>query len=202
MSGRFITFEGVDGCGKSTQARLLADALRQAGRTVVETREPGGTPLGEGIRSLLLGEGTIEPMSEALLFAAARAQHVRELIRPSRDRGDWIVCDRFLDSSLAYQGVARGMGIEVIDAINRPAVDGLLPDLTIILRVPVEVTLHRKKGGQTDRIEAEGRLFQERVGEAFDEIARRDPDRVTVIDGNAPRDTVHAEIMRAVEALA
>lgn len=202
MSGRFITFEGVDGCGKSTQAGLLADALRRDGRTVIETREPGGTALGEDIRSLLLNDGDVDPMSEALLFAAARAQHVRELIRPARARGDWIVCDRFLDSSLAYQGAARGLGIHVVEAINRPAVDGMLPDLTILLTVPVEVTSERRRDERSDRIEAEGRDFQRRVGAAFDEIAHLNPHRVTVIDGDDTEESVHAQVMRAVETMA
>ncbi len=202
MSGRFITLEGVDGCGKSTQARLLADALRRGGRTAIETREPGGTPLGEGIRALLLDDGPVDPMSEALLFAAARAQHVRELIRPARHRGEWIVCDRFVDSSLAYQGVARGLGIDVIEAINRPAVDGMLPDLTILLTVPVEVTSERRRDERSDRIESEGLTFQRRVAAAFDEIAHLNPHRVTVIDGDDTEENVHARVMRAVEAMA
>ncbi len=199
MTGRFITLEGIDGSGKSTQGRLLADALRRRGRTVVETREPGGTALGEGIRGLLLGDGAIHPVSEALLFAAARAQHVRELIRPARERGDWVVCDRFLDSSIAYQGAARGLGIGLIESVNEPAIDGLLPDLTVVLDVPVDLTLERREGDADDRIEAEGSVFQQRVADAFREIARRHPGRVALIPGDGAPDEVHAAVMAAVE---
>ena len=137
MSGRFIALEGVDGCGKSTQAALLAAALRRAGHRVVETREPGGTALGEAVRGIVLGsDDDMSPMAEALLFAASRAQHVAQVIRPALSAGAWVVCDRFVDSSLAYQGAARGLGIDAVWAVNAPAVDGCLPDLAIVLDVP------------------------------------------------------------------
>ena len=123
----FVTFEGIDGSGKSTQAALLAAALRAEGREVVETREPGGTPLGERIRDLLLGDGEIVPFAEAALFAAARAQLVADVIRPALDRGADVVCDRFVDSSLAYQGLARGLGLDAVLELNAPALGGLLP---------------------------------------------------------------------------
>ncbi len=201
MTGRFITFEGADGSGKSTQARLLAEALRRDGHTVIETREPGGTPLGEGIRALLLDGDAIDPVSEALLFAAARAQHVRELIRPALERGDWVVCDRFLDSSIAYQGIARGLGADVIDAVNAPAIDGLRPDLTIVLDVPVAVTIERRSGGPVDRIESEGDGFQRTVADAFHDLARRSPERITIVPGDASEEAVHAAVMDAVESM-
>lgn len=201
MSGRFISLEGADGSGKSTQARLLAAALRDRGRTVVETREPGGTPLGERVRDLLLGDVAIDPVSEALLFAAARAQHVREVIRPTTARGDWVICDRFVDSSVAYQGAARDLGVDMVQAINRPAVDGVLPDLTILLDVPVEVAVARRQGDADDRIEAEGAAFQIRVADAFRALAAQNPDRFVVVPGNRDVDEVHRAIMDAVEKI-
>ncbi len=198
LTPRFISFEGVDGSGKSTQARRLAAALRADGATVIETREPGGTVLGEAVRGIVLSAdtGALDLTAEAHLFAAARAQHVAEVIRPARARGDWVLCDRFVDSSLAYQGGGRQMGIDVVWNINRGAVDGCMPDLTLLIDVPVDVASRR--GSTTlDRIEAEGLDFQQRVAEAYRELARTYPERVVIVDG-APAPDAVATVVRAV----
>lgn len=201
MSGRFISLEGVDGSGKSTQVNLLADALRAQGRAVVVTREPGGTALGEAIRDVLLADRAMEPMAEALLFAAARAQHVRELIRPALEDGSWVVCDRFVDSSLAYQGVARDLGVDRVWEINAPALDGCLPDLAIVLDVPPVVSAERASG-PGDRIESEGIALQEAVAAGYRELSIRFADRVSLVPGVGAPDAVHASVMAVVAALA
>jgi dTMP kinase len=177
----FVTFEGVDGSGKSTQARLLADRLRSEGREVVLTREPGGTAVGEQIRELLLhGEG-MAPWAEAALFAAARAQLVDEVIKPALARGADVVSDRYLDSSLAYQGVARGLGVERVLELNLLATSGLLPDRTFLLALPPEEA-EARRGDRPDRIEGEGSAFAEEVDRAYREIARVFAKRVAVVD--------------------
>lgn len=202
MSGRFIAFEGIDGCGKSTQATLLASALRRTGQTVVETREPGGTPLGEAVRAIVLdGADPIAPVAEALLFAAARAQHVAQVIRPALAAGTWVVTDRFVDSSLAYQGAARGLGIDRVWAINAPAVDQCLPDLAIVLDVPA-ATAGARELGPRDRIEVEGLTLQEAVSAGYHELARRFPDRIAVVPGTGTIDEVHAAVMERMRRLA
>jgi dTMP kinase len=178
----FITFEGVDGAGKTTQARLLAEALRSEGRDVVETREPGGTELGERIRELVLGGERMAPWTEATLFAAARAQLVDEVIRPSLARGADVVCDRYLDSSLAYQGLARGLGVERVLELNLLATGGLLPDRTFLVVVPVE-DAERRKDTEPDRIEREGSKFVAQVDRAYQELAQIFAQRVIVVDG-------------------
>ena len=189
----FVTFEGIDGSGKSTQAALLAAALRAEGREVVETREPGGTPLGERIRNLLLGDGEIVPFAEAALFAAARAQLVADVIRPALDRGADVVCDRFVDSSLAYQGLARGLGLDAVQELNAPALDGLLPDRTFLLLVSPAESAGRATG-RPDRIEREGLAFLERVDRAYWEaFAAAFPARITMLDGRlAPKQLARA----------
>ncbi|HEX2044221.1 MAG TPA: dTMP kinase [Gaiellaceae bacterium] len=178
----FVTFEGVDGSGKTTQARLLADQLRSEGREVEHLREPGGTALGERVRDLLLGGAAMAPWAEAALFAAARAQLVDEVIRPALARGADIVCDRYLDSSLAYQGLARGLGVERVLQLNLLATGGLLPDRTFLILVPLEEALARRDD-EPDRIEREGRDFLEQVDRAYRELARVFPQRVLVVDG-------------------
>ena len=190
----FVTFEGVDGSGKSTQARLLADRLRSEGREVVLTREPGGTETGERIRELLLhGEG-LAPWAEASLFAAARAQLVDEVIRPALARGDDVVSDRYLDSSLAYQGVARGLGIERVLELNLLATSGLLPDRTFLLALPPDEAAARQSD-EPDRIESEGAAFAEEVDRAYREIALVISKRVILVDGRANPEDI-AEIVR------
>lgn len=202
VAGRFIALEGIDGSGKSTQAALLADALEARGRRVVRTREPGGTPLGERVREILLaGEpGSLGPVAEVHLFAAARAELARLVIRPALDAGDWVVSDRFLDSSLAYQGAGRGIGIDAVLDANRDAVEGCLPDLAVVVDTPLAVTTARRCASP-DRIEAEGEGFQERVAAGYRELADRFPGRVTLVDGTGDLGEVHARVMAAVEGL-
>jgi dTMP kinase len=190
----FITFEGVDGSGKSTQAHLLAEHLGGAGRDVVATREPGGTELGERVREILLGADAVAPWTEAALFAAARAQLVTEVIRPALDRGADVVCDRYLDSSLAYQGLARGLGVERVLELNLLAIDGLLPDRTFLLVVPLDQAAVRR-GSDPDRIEREGDEFVARVDSAYRELAGIFAQRIVTVDATQPPQEV-AELIR------
>lgn len=192
--GLFVTLEGIDRSGKSTQARLLAEAL---GTDTVVVREPGGTTLGEQVRALVKDPSTApSPHSEALLFAAARAQLACEVIQPALARGLTVVCDRFLDSSLAYQGVARGLGIEAVLEINRFGVGGMTPDLTLLLDIDPSTASGRS--GELDRFEAEGSALQGRVREAYLELARAEPGRWRVVVACRDESTVHAEILRLV----
>jgi dTMP kinase len=185
----FITFEGVDGSGKSTQARLLAERLRTEGRDVVETREPGGTALGERVRKLILGADEVAPWAEANLFAAARAQLVDEVIRPALARGADVVCDRYLDSSLAYQGLARNLGVERVLELNLAATGHLLPDRTFLIVVPLEQAA-AQRGGDPDRIESEGEEFVARVDRAYRDLAGIFAERIVVVDGTKPPEEV------------
>ena len=178
----FVTFEGLDGSGKSTQARLLRDRLQQAGREVVATREPGGTPVGEAVRALLLDGADMTPWAEAALFAAARAELVTHVIRPALARGVAVVCDRYVDSSLAYQGVARGLGVDEVLELNLRATGALLPDQTFLLLVEPEIGLARLEE-RPDRIEREGLEFLRRVDRGYRELAERFPERITALDG-------------------
>jgi len=185
----FVTFEGVDGSGKTTQARLLAEQLRAEGRDVVETREPGGTAVGERIRELILGGDALAPWAEAALFAAARAQLVDEVIRPALARGADLVCDRYLDSSLAYQGLARGLGVDRVLQFNLYATGGLLPDRTFVLVLPLEEAA-RRRGDESDRIEREGSGFAADVDRAYRELATIFAQRIIVVDATQPPDDV------------
>jgi dTMP kinase len=195
----FVSFEGVDGSGKSTQAELLAAHLRAGGREVVLTREPGGTPLGESIRGLLLGGEDMSPWAEAALFAAARAELVAEVIGPALDRGAWVVCDRFVDSSLAYQGIARGLGLDDVLELNLPAVGGRLPDRTFVLLLDAAAAA-RRLGPARDRIEREGDDFRAAVNEAYGELARRFPERIVALDGSLAVDEVARAVLTDIEA--
>jgi dTMP kinase len=190
----FITFEGVDGSGKSTQARLLAEHLGGEGRNVVATREPGGTKLGERVREILLGGDPVSPWTEATLFAAARAQLITEVIRPALDRGADVVCDRYIDSSLAYQGLARGLGVERVLELNLLAIGGLLPDRTFLLLVPLDQAAVRR-GSNPDRIEREGVEFVSRVDSAYRELAGIFAQRIVTVDATQPPREV-AELIR------
>lgn len=189
----FVTFEGADGSGKTTQAGLLAERLEADGAEVVSTREPGGTELGESIRELLLHAGDVSPWAEATLFAASRAQHVAEVIRPALARGATVVCDRYVDSSLAYQGIARGLGLEAVLELNLAAVEGLVPDLTFLLLLD-PATSAARVGGAPDRIEREDDGFHGRVDAAYRELARRFPERIVAIDGGRDAATIAEEV--------
>jgi dTMP kinase len=199
--GRLIAFEGVEGAGKSTQLELLRRALEGRGREVVVTREPGGTPAGERIRGLLLDPAAeLHPRTEALLFAAARAELVERVIRPGLERGAVVLCDRYLDSSLAYQGGARGLGRGPVEEVNRFATGGLLPDLVVLLDLDPAEGLRRRRR-DPDRIEGQDLDFHRRVRDAFRDLAAADPKRFAVVDGSAPVPEVAARIEAAVIGL-
>jgi dTMP kinase len=196
----FVTFEGLDGSGKSTQAELLAGELRSRGREVVLTREPGGTDLGERVRELLLAGGDVSPWAEAALFAAARAELVERVIRPAIGRGADVVCDRYVDSSLAYQGIARGLGVDRVLELNRPAIGDLLPDRTFLLLVDAELAGARS-GDEPDRIEREGADFRASVEAAYEELARRFAHRIVAVDGSLPPEEIAAHVAEQVREL-
>lgn len=205
LPGRFIAFEGGEGAGKSTQARLLAEALRARGLTVVVTREPGGTPGAEAIRALLLsppGEGW-PPQAEALLFAAARADHVAHLIRPALARGDWVICDRFVDSSRAYQGGAGALGDDAITALHAFGSDGMRPDRVILLEGDESALSARlaARGGAADAIEGRPAEYHRAVAQAFRTLAEADPQAFARIDAIGAPEDVHARIIAVLEDL-
>ena len=194
----FISFEGLDGCGKTTQAGLLAEAARAAGHEVVSVREPGGTAAGERIRALLLDpDARIAPWAEALLYAAARAELVAEVIRPALDRGATVIADRYVDSSLAYQGVARGLGVAEVLEVNLAATGRLLPDRTILIELPRDVATARRDGA-VDRIEAEADAFHAAVADGFADVARRFPERIVVVDGAGQPEDVASRVQAEV----
>jgi len=203
MFGKFITIEGVEGCGKSTQIRLLDEYLRAQGFRTRVTRDPGGTPIGERIRELLLSPESSEmtPRCELLLFAAARAQLLGEIIRPYLRAGTIVLSDRFSASTYAYQGVALGLGPSAFEAADGTATEGQRPDLTIILDVPAVEGMERKNnevGATSDRIERRDMEFHERVREGYLSYARRHPNRVVVLDGRHSEDAVHQQVIQAV----
>ncbi len=213
--GKFITIEGLDGCGKSTQLAKLAEVLRAGGHDVVETREPGGTPIGERIRGVLLDSHTskLSAWAEMALMFAARAQHIEEVIRPALEAGRFVLCDRFTDSTEAYQGGGRRLGTEPVLALHRILCGDLQPDLTILMDSEVGASVERARrrnrnrlastGTENDsqdenRFEQESRAFFQRVRDAYLAIARREPGRVMVLDARRSVETVHAEIVQTV----
>ena len=206
QSGKFISFEGSEGCGKSTQIRRFVDWLRASGREVLVTREPGGTVAGEKIRHLLQHDpeaAALRPESELLLFAASRAQLVREVIAPALAAGTWVVADRFLDSTTVYQGVGRGLGAETVGRINAFAVGATLPHLTFLLDLD-SATGHARavaaSGGKGDRMEAEPPAFFEMVRQGYLDLARAEPDRIAVIDASTGVDEVFESLVAVFEA--
>ncbi|HWW77356.1 MAG TPA: dTMP kinase [Pyrinomonadaceae bacterium] len=204
MAPAFITFEGIDGCGKSTQLRMLASELRLRGREVVVTREPGGTPLGARVRQLVLdSEEQVDPLAELLLYAADRAQHVRALVRPALDSGHVVLSDRYADATVAYQGAGRGFPDEIISELVALATGGLMPDLTLIFDLPVEESQRRQahrsdRGHKKDRLDAEDAAFHTRVRDAYQRIAAADPQRVRIVDASGSVQETQSQVMRLV----
>ena len=193
-----VTFEGVDGSGKSTQTELLQEWLQKEGRDVVTTREPGGTPLGERVRELLLDGEAISPWTEAALFAAARAELVDRVIGPALANGSVVVCDRYLDSSLAYQGIGRGLGVERVLAFNVEAIRGILPDLTFLLLVDVDEARKRSASAR-DRIEREGVAFLSLVDNGYRQLAGLFPQRIVTVDAGRPVHDIAKEVREHVQ---
>ena len=209
QNGKFITFEGPEGAGKSTQLQLLAASLRSRGIEVITTREPGGTPLAEELRSILKthqGPEKLHPETELLLMESARSQHVRELILPALERGATVLCDRFYDSTTAYQGAARNIDAGLIESLNLFASGFRKPDMTLILDLEIESGFRRagkrqETAGEYDRFEAENRSFHHRVREGFLAIARKEPQRVRIINAEGTPEEVSARVRSAVDEL-
>ena len=209
MRGKFITFEGPEGGGKSTQVQTLAEWLRKQGKKVVVTREPGGTRMSELIRALVRDEMEDPPVTrcEVLLFLAARAQVVSQVIRPALAHGEWVVCDRFADSTFAYQGYGRGIDVQLLKNFNDFVTEGLVPDLTILLDLPPEVSRTRLAARQAstadtgDRIEAAGEMFHRRLREGFLDLAKAEPKRFTVIDASKSVEKVAAAVQKTVQRI-
>lgn len=210
MRGFFVTFEGIEGSGKSTQITLLAATLREQGRRVTLTREPGGTAIGDQIRRILLepeNQG-LDPTAELLLYAASRAQHLKEVIRPALARGEIVLCDRFSDATLAYQGYGRGLDIDMIRGLDRLVTGGFLPDLTILLDVDSETGLRRARTRNATtglhaeaRFENEALAFHQRVRDGYALLAKREPDRFRVVEALRGPDDIRPDVWAAVEGL-
>ncbi|MFZ4585173.1 MAG: dTMP kinase [Acidimicrobiia bacterium] len=199
MSGAFIVVEGADGVGKGTQLPMLVDRLRAEGREVVATFEPGATSLGRTLREVLLERDAVDPVAEALLMAADRAQHLAEVVRPALARDAVVVCDRFLPSSLVYQGVARGLGVELIDELNAPAVQATPPDLVVVLDVP-DAVADARRVADDDRFEREADTFHRQVRQAYRDLAAARG--WVVIDGQGTPVAVHARVWEVVAVIA
>jgi dTMP kinase len=195
----FISFEGADGSGKTTQAALLAGWLIDQGHEVVATREPGGTPLGEAIRDVVLHGFEMTAWAEATLFASARAEHVARVIRPALDRGAWVVCDRYVDSSVVYQGIGRGLGVDEVLALNGAVTGGLLPERTFVLALDA-VEARGRQGEYLDRIEREDEDFRGVVAEGFRELAVLFPERVSLLDASESPEAIAERVREQVRA--
>ena len=200
--GLFVSFEGIEGCGKTTQVKLLASWLSFQGHRVLVTREPGGTPLAEKIRKVLLDSRnhSMSPLTELLLLQASRAQHLAQVIKPALSHGQIVLCDRFADSSTAYQGYGRGMDLEMVRQLNQIAVDGCWPRLTLVFDLPVEQGFARAAGRKRgfDRMEKQEQAFHQKVRKGFQTIAKADPARVKVLDGSFPPDVIQAAVRQLV----
>jgi dTMP kinase len=202
VRGLLITVEGGEGVGKSTQAALLATRLRDAGLEVRETREPGSTPAGDRIRALLLDPAArLSPLAELLLYEASRAELMAAVIMPALDRGETIVCDRFVDSTTAYQGYGRGLSVAMVRSLNLVATSGRLPDATVVLAHDLDLGLERATRGGADRLEREPRDFHSRVVEGFREIAATEPERVITVDADGAPDEVAVRVWEALSAV-
>lgn len=204
MSGKFITFEGNDGCGKTTISSRIYETLKAEGYDVIFTREPGGISISEQIRSVLLDpkNTTMDGRTEALLYAAARRQHLVEKVIPALEEGKIVLCDRFIDSSLAYQGVARGLGIDEVYTVNEFAIDSHMPDATIFLKVDAEVGMARiASRGEKDRLDEEGEKFHRLVAQGYDEVLKRYQNRIHVIDAEQEVDQVFDDTYRLIKEL-
>jgi len=205
VRGKFITFEGIDGSGKSTQLKLLVDLLRSKGTDVVATCEPGGTDLGRELRRVFLESGErVVPRAELLLFAADRSQHVELLIKPSLDAGKVVISDRYADATLAYQGAGRGFPEKLVREIIDVATEGLKPDMTLFFDLPADKAIgrmDRRRGSQTNRMDAEGEVFYTRVRAAYLAIAAAEPERFRTIDADRPIGAIHADVRAHIEEL-
>jgi len=200
MGGFFITIEGADGAGKSTQVKLLADYLSKAGINAIAVREPGGTAIGEMIRNIIIDKNNneMESVTEVFLYAAARAQVVREVITPALERGTVVICDRFIDSTTAYQSFARGLSLDMINIINEYAAGGLMPDVTFFLDIPPEKCVTRKQNGTPDRLELEGLDFQNKVYDGYRQIAAANKRFITIGAAGAA-EQIHSAIINALK---
>jgi len=204
MAGVFITFEGGDGAGKTTQIEMLRNWLERQGHTVVVTREPGGTDIGVELRNIVLHHrGFLAPRAEALLYAADRAHHIHTVVRPALERGDVVVQDRYFDSSVAYQGAGRVLSEEEVKNLSLWATEHLMPQLTVVLDIPADIARERRDSDNRvfDRLEAEADDFHERVRQAYHRLADAEPERFLMIDGRRPVDDIHAEVVSRVSAL-
>jgi dTMP kinase len=193
----FITFEGPDFSGKSTQAAALVETLRARGSEVVASREPGGTPLGEAVRELVLHGVEMSPWAEAALFASARAEHVAAVIRPALARGDWVVCDRYVDSSVVYQGIGRGLGAQAVLDLNLVVTEGLLPDRTFVLALDAAAA-DARRGDELDRIERADADFRRRVAGGYRRLPELFPERIVMLDASRPADEIAEEVREHV----
>ena len=199
--GFFITFEGADGCGKTTQLKLLSQYLSSKGFDVLLTREPGAKGLGEKLRQILLNyDGEVSDRCESFLFLADRAQHIDKIIKPALDEGKIILCDRHTDSTVAYQGYGRGLNIEQINYLNNLATNGIKPNLTIVFDVDIETSMQRV-GDEKDRMENSGSEFFNKVRQGYLEIAKQDPQRVKVVNSKAPIEEIHTQVTALIENL-
>ena len=204
----FITFEGIEGCGKTTQVKRFAKRLKGLGISLITTLEPGGTRIGKDIRKILLDSRNknLSPLTELILYTADRAQHVEELIKPALDEGKWVICDRFFDATVVYQGIARGQDMELIGILNEEATQGIQPDITFLLDCPVDMGLNRalerneaqSQKGQ-DRFEREALDFHRAVREGYLELARKNQDRFVIMDTTLPKDEVEEKIFQHME---